>query len=69
MHLISTEEQDVELSGQRIHFSKGENIHTESCYKFSLEDAKKLLIEAGFQYQQHWTDERSYFAEIYAKAI
>ena len=69
MHLISTEEQEIELSGNTIHFSKSESVHTESCYKFSLNDAKKLLIEAGFEYQLHWTDERSYFAEIYAKAI
>ena len=35
MHLVSTQDQDVLIAGERIHFQAGETIHTENSYKYT----------------------------------
>ena len=50
---------------QRV-FAKGERIHTENSYKWTVEKFSALLKAAGFASTQTWTDERGYFAVLWA---
>lgn len=63
MHLISTTHQDVTVAGERIPILKGESIHTENSYKYSL-DQFSTLIEPGFSIKTYWTDPESRFAVL-----
>ena len=47
-------------------FAAGERIHTENSYKWTVDNFSALLIAAGFASTQAWTDERGYFAVIWA---
>ena len=49
-------------------FAAGERIHTENSYKHALPAFTALLRQAGFASTQHWTDERGWFAMVYARA-
>ncbi len=64
MHLESLRTQDVELRllGLRIHFARGERIHTENSYKYTPAMVEKLLTASGFRLDHTWTDRRSWFA-------
>ncbi len=47
-------------------FAKGERIHTENSYKWTVEKFSAMLNAAGFSTTQAWTDERGYFAVFWA---
>jgi len=53
-------------SKQRV-FKQGEMIHTENSHKYSIASIQHLLNRAGFQSLKVWTDQRQYFAVIYAQ--
>jgi len=61
MHLVSREGQSVIISGTRIHFEKGETIHTENSHKYSLESFKELT-DSHFRTVETWTDSDKMFA-------
>lgn len=61
MHLISEIEQDVIIGSERFHFEKGESIHTENSYKYSLSDFETLVSD-WFSVKQVWTDRDDYFS-------
>lgn len=63
MHLISTTHQEVTISGERIPILKGESIHTENSYKYSLDEFSRL-IQPGFSIKTYWMDPKSYFAVL-----
>lgn len=65
MHLVSDREQVVNIDGSTISFRKGESIHTESSYKFSLEGFRRIAAVAGFRVERTWTDERRWFSVQY----
>ena len=64
MHLVSRTNQTVRLKSldQNIKFIKGETIHTENSYKFTLPGIGSLMKRAGFQMIESWTDPKNYFA-------
>lgn len=64
MHLESLHEQYVGIpeADLRIHFAKGETIHTENSYKFTQNSLGALLDDAGFKVQQTWTDPLQWYA-------
>jgi dimethylhistidine N-methyltransferase len=62
MHLVSDTPQTVEVGGSVIKFARGETLHTENSYKYSLEDFKALIEAAGFTLQKSWLDERKLFS-------
>ena len=62
MHLISNEKQKVRIFGEIISFKKGETIHTENSYKYSLQDFQKVLNQSGFKQGKILTDRKKYFA-------
>ena len=65
MHLESLAEQSAHLDGTVISFRKGETIHTENSYKYSIEEVRTLAAAAGFQTAHIWTDPRDLFGVFY----
>jgi dimethylhistidine N-methyltransferase len=62
MHLEALAEQTVEVGGRSFRFRKGERIHTESSYKYSLAGFEQLARRAGFAVRRVWTDEAARFS-------
>ncbi len=65
MHLISEVDQEVTIDGVVISFAEGENIWTESSYKYSPEGFARLASKAGFTVKHVWTDEKNLFSVQY----
>ncbi len=65
MHLVSLEEQVVEIGDVLFRFAAGETIHTENSYKYSRDAFAELAKRAGWRVEQVWTDERNYFGVHY----
>lgn len=64
MHLVSLEAQTVHIDGEDIHFEKGETIHTENSYKYSLNEFADL-VQDWFEVKKVWTDEEDLFSLQY----
>ncbi len=62
MHLVSTVEQVVWISGHPFHFGAGERIHTENCYKYSIPQFQQLARSASWAPNRVWTDARQQFS-------
>jgi dimethylhistidine N-methyltransferase len=65
MHLVSREDQRVEVLGQDCCFAEGESIRTEYSYKYAPRDLQNLAEASGFRVEREWSDERGYFAVQY----
>ncbi|MFC0669298.1 L-histidine N(alpha)-methyltransferase [Azotobacter chroococcum] len=65
MHLVSDRAQDVEIEGERFHFTAGESLHTENSYKYSAESFRALAGRAGFCALALWTDPQALFSVHY----
>lgn len=65
MHLVSKELQTVNVNGHLIEFDKGETLHTENSYKYSLKSFTELCNAAGFTLKQTWLDEEKLFSVHY----
>jgi uncharacterized SAM-dependent methyltransferase len=62
MHLVSRFQQSVRVEDAVFEFSRGETIHTENSYKYTIEEFAELASAAGFRQQRVWTDESSLFS-------
>jgi dimethylhistidine N-methyltransferase len=62
MHLISRARQQVHIGKQRIDFYRGDGIHTENSYKYTIEGFQRLAEAAGFAPLRVWTDEQNLFS-------
>jgi len=69
MHLEARMDLTVKWDNQHRHFIRGERIHTESSYKYTLPQLLNLLETAGFGCAHHWTDDANWFAVVRASAI
>jgi dimethylhistidine N-methyltransferase len=69
MHLIAKEDLQVNWGDQHRNFLRGEHMHTENSYKYTLPQFLNLLEAAGFGNAHHWTDDQNWFAVVHAKAI
>lgn len=65
MHIESLKDQLVTIGEEEISFQKGETIHTESSYKFSVQEFQNLAKEANFIPKKVWTDEENLFSVHY----
>jgi len=65
MHLCSLAEQQVTVAGQRFHFARGECLHTENSYKYSVGGFRQLARAAGFEPREVWVDSSHLFAVHY----
>ncbi|HYC46265.1 MAG TPA: L-histidine N(alpha)-methyltransferase [Burkholderiales bacterium] len=68
MHLESARAQQVTIAGRRFAFAPGETIHTESSYKYSVEEFQSLAREAGFAPAHYWSDAQDLFSIHYLTA-
>jgi dimethylhistidine N-methyltransferase len=67
MHLVSKDSQTVNIDGNTIHFEKGETLHTENSYKYSLASFTALCNAAGFTLEKSWLDEDELFSVHYLR--
>lgn len=67
MHLESLIDTDFQLDNYRIRLMKGERIHTENSYKYSLDEFTSLLKDSGFSESVKWTDSRGNYALFSAR--
>lgn len=65
MHLVSKAYQEIKIDMHRFSFGKGESIHTENSYKYTIEEFHALLKQAGFVPIQVWTDANKLFSVHY----
>jgi dimethylhistidine N-methyltransferase len=65
MYLISQTDQSVCVEGRQFYFHAGEKILTEYSYKHTPEGFAALAREAGFEFQNMWTDEERLFGVFY----
>ena len=68
MHLVSRLEQSIGIGGQQFDLLKGESIHTENSYKYSIDEFIELAGTAGFNSLKVWTDADNYFSIHYMAA-
>ena len=68
MHLVSLARQKVRVSGKAIDFRRGETIHTENSYKYTVELFLSHASGAGWANVATWLDERNYFSVIALRA-
>jgi dimethylhistidine N-methyltransferase len=62
MHLESLKDQAVTVAGRRFAFARGETIHTENSYKYTVESFRALAQDAGWRAVACWTDANHFFA-------
>ncbi len=62
MHLLSLVDQNVSVCGHDFSFVKGETIHTENSYKYSIDQFQTLARSAGWHPHAVWTDELHQFS-------
>jgi dimethylhistidine N-methyltransferase len=62
MHLESVKAQAVTVAGRSFKFRKGETIHTENSYKYTVESFRALAESAGWRPLSVWTDAKDYFS-------
>jgi len=69
MHLESTQGQIVNIADAelRLHFMRGETIHTENSYKFTDQGIRTLLSDAGFESRGAWKDSRGWYTVTLAR--
>src|SRR5882724_1062625 len=70
MHLESTLDQTakVKLIGLEVPFKKGERIHTENSYKYTISGVRDTLRSTGFEIESTWTDSKNWFGTHLARA-
>lgn len=62
MHLVSKTDQEFYIGEIPVQFNKGETIHTESSYKYTVEEFSNLASKAGLTLQNYWTDPKDYYS-------
>jgi dimethylhistidine N-methyltransferase len=62
MHLVALEAHTVRIGKYRFPFRRGESIHTENSYKYSVEEFQALAASAGWRPRRVWTDARGLFS-------
>lgn len=65
MHLASRENQIIVVGDEAVNFKEAETIHTESSYKYTVEEFSGLAQAAGFELVTVWTDADDLFSLHY----
>jgi dimethylhistidine N-methyltransferase len=63
MHLVSKVDQNIKINnlGKTVTFKKGESIHTENSYKYSIDQIRELAQNSGFNVEKNFIDNRGWF--------
>lgn len=66
MHLVAKENHEVTLLDRthKIHFRKGEGIHTENSHKYSIEAIRNMARKSGMKVNKIHTDPNQWFALV-----
>lgn len=67
MHLESLADQTVKVGKKTFSFAKGETIHTENSYKFTVREFHDLVIAAGMIPVKAWWDGEALFSVHFLK--
>ncbi len=62
MYLEALRPQTVHIGDRTMYFALGDRIHTESSYKYTIEEFQVLAEQAGFRCERVWLDERDWFS-------
>jgi dimethylhistidine N-methyltransferase len=62
MYLVASQNQQVTLLGQKISFKKGETIHIEDSFKYSIDEFHTLARKSGFETTMTWLDKENWFS-------
>lgn len=62
MHLEAVRDLRVAWPGGGRSFRRGDRMHTEHSYKYTVPGFRALLADAGLRAVGHWTDARQWFA-------
>lgn len=62
VHLVASRRQQATLGDRRFAFRRGDTIHIENCYKYSLEQFQWLVRLAGWTPQAAWVDSARLFS-------
>lgn len=65
MHLVSRIPQMIRVHETVFRFHQGESIHTESSYKYSVDEFLELCGRARFKLRKHWKDRKNLFCVYY----
>jgi uncharacterized SAM-dependent methyltransferase len=65
IYIRSLANQEAWIAGAHIHFAKGELIHTEYSYKYSVPEFRALAARADFRPVDTWTDPAALFSVHY----
>lgn len=65
MHLVSLEDQAVNVCGEKFEFFEGETIRTEVSYKYTVESFSELAERSGFEVRKVWVDSNKMFSVQY----
>lgn len=65
MHLVSRISQLVRVNQTVFRFKEGETIHTESSYKYTIEEFTELCAKAKLRLKKHWQDKKNMFCVYY----
>jgi dimethylhistidine N-methyltransferase len=68
MHLMSIDDQRVQVAGETVSFHEGETIHTENSHKYTVEGFRELAMEAGFTPREAWSDPARLFSMHWLEA-
>lgn len=64
MHLESLKDQRVRVAGRAVRFAKGETLHTENSYKFTVAGFAELAKQAGWRLETSWVSDEPAFAMV-----
>jgi len=62
MHLESLRDQVVKVAGRGFRFARGETLHTENSYKFTVDGLGRLAERAGWRPKRWWVNAHPAFA-------
>lgn len=67
MHLQAKASTVVRWPGAQRSFGRGERIHTENSYKYTVQSFVDMLARAGWARAQTWCDPKGWFAVVLAR--
>ncbi|MEO8039575.1 MAG: L-histidine N(alpha)-methyltransferase [Betaproteobacteria bacterium] len=62
MNLVARRTQNVEVCGEPFTLAQGDAIHTESSYKYTVDDFRWLAVRAGYRAGPVWIDDERLFS-------
>jgi dimethylhistidine N-methyltransferase len=68
MHLVSLARQKAHVLGKSVELRRGETIHTENSYKYTVDAFLSHASGAGWASLATWTDSKVYFAVLALRA-